>query len=68
MTVAMPSADNREVAACFEALVAVRDRLRDRDGGGWDDLSMGMFADFRLAIAHGSTCGRIGSALFGPRA
>ncbi len=68
MTIAMPSTDDREVAACFDALVLVRDRLRDRDGGGWDDLSMGMSGDFRLAIAHGSTCVRIGSALFGPRA
>jgi pyridoxal phosphate enzyme (YggS family) len=67
MTIALPSTDDREVGACFDALVAVRDRLRDRDGGGWDDLSMGMSGDFRLAIAHGSTCVRIGSALFGPR-
>ncbi len=67
MTIALPSTDDREVAACFDELVAVRDRLRDRDGGGWDDLSMGMSGDFRLAIAHGSTCVRIGSALFGPR-
>lgn len=67
MTIALPSTDDREVAACFDELVAVRDRLRDRDGGGWDDLSMGMSDDFRLAIAHGSTCVRIGSALFGPR-
>ena len=67
MTIALPSEDDREVAACFDELVAVRDRLRDRDGGGWDDLSMGMSGDFRLAIAHGATCVRIGSALFGPR-
>jgi PLP dependent protein len=67
MTIAMPSTDDLEVAACFDELVAVRDRLRERDGGGWEDLSMGMSGDFRLAIAHGSTCVRIGSALFGPR-
>jgi pyridoxal phosphate enzyme (YggS family) len=67
MTIALPSTDEREVAACFDELAAVRDRLRDRDGGGWDDLSMGMSGDFRLAVAHGSTCVRIGSALFGPR-
>jgi pyridoxal phosphate enzyme (YggS family) len=67
MTIALPSDDDREVAACFDQLVAVRDRLRDRDGGGWHDLSMGMSGDFPLAIAHGSTCVRIGSALFGPR-
>lgn len=67
MTIAMPSSDDREVAACFEKLVTVRDKLRDRDGGGWDELSMGMSGDFRLAIACGSTCVRIGSAIFGPR-
>lgn len=67
MTIAMPSTDEREVGGCFDELVVVRDRLRDRDGGGWDDLSMGMSGDFRLAIAHGSTCVRIGSALFGSR-
>jgi len=67
MTIALPSTDDREVAACFDELAALRDRLRDRDGGGWDDLSMGMSGDFRLAIARGSTCVRIGSALFGPR-
>ena len=68
MTIAMPSEDEAEVAACFDQLVALQDSLRQRDGGGWDDLSMGMSGDFRLAIAHGSTCVRIGSALFGPRA
>jgi len=67
MTIALPSTDHREVTACFDELAALRDKLRDRDGGGWDDLSMGMSGDFRLAIAHGSTCVRIGSALFGPR-
>ncbi len=67
MTIALPSDDEREVVACFDALVCVQERLRDRYGSGWDDLSMGMSGDFRLAIAHGSTCVRIGSALFGPR-
>ncbi|MGI9595981.1 MAG: YggS family pyridoxal phosphate-dependent enzyme [Acidimicrobiales bacterium] len=32
-----------------------------------DQLSMGMTADFELAVAAGSTMVRIGSALFGPR-
>jgi len=32
-----------------------------------DTLSMGMSADMNLAIAHGSTMVRIGSAIFGPR-
>lgn len=67
MTIALPSEDDSEVAACFDALRSVQERLRDTYGGGWDDLSMGMSGDFRLAIAHGATCVRIGSALFGPR-
>jgi pyridoxal phosphate enzyme (YggS family) len=35
---------------------------------GIDTLSMGMSEDFELAIAHGATMVRIGSALFGTRA
>jgi pyridoxal phosphate enzyme (YggS family) len=32
-----------------------------------DTLSMGMSDDFELALAQGSTCVRIGTAIFGPR-
>jgi hypothetical protein len=32
-----------------------------------DTLSMGMSGDFETAIACGSTCVRIGTAIFGPR-
>jgi hypothetical protein len=32
-----------------------------------DTLSMGMSGDFELAIEHGSTMIRLGTALFGPR-
>ena len=65
MTVAHPDPGRAE--AGFRALAGLRDRLRDRDGGGWDELSMGMSGDFGAAIRHGSTCVRIGTALFGPR-
>ena len=34
---------------------------------GLSVLSMGMSADFEVAIAHGATLVRIGSAIFGPR-
>ncbi|MEP4752948.1 MAG: YggS family pyridoxal phosphate-dependent enzyme, partial [Nitratireductor sp.] len=34
---------------------------------GLDRLSMGMSADFRLAIAFGATSVRVGSAIFGTR-
>ena len=37
------------------------------DGDCWDTLSMGMSRDMELAIAHGATQVRIGSAIFGPR-
>jgi pyridoxal phosphate enzyme (YggS family) len=73
MTIALPlrdpaSAEDRAaVTACFTRLSDLRARLRDRDGGGWDDLSMGMSHDLELAIAAGSTCVRVGTALFGVR-
>ena len=34
---------------------------------GLEKLSMGMSADFELAVRHGATSVRVGSALFGPR-
>jgi hypothetical protein len=45
----------------FRALRALRDRL------GLAELSMGMSADWRIAIEEGSTCVRIGTAIFGER-
>lgn len=43
-------------------------RTSHRQPQDWDTLSMGMSADFAGAIAAGSTCVRIGTALFGARA
>ena len=65
MTVAHPDPDL--AAKGFELMADLQRRLRDRDGGGWHELSMGMSGDFRSAIAHGSTCVRIGTAIFGQR-
>lgn len=67
MTMAVFSSDEAEVAACFERLVGAQARIREALGDGYDELSMGMSGDFRLAVAHGSTCVRIGTAIFGPR-
>lgn len=64
---AVNSPDEDEVAACFGSLADARERIRDAMGGGWEELSMGMSGDFRLAIREGSTCVRIGTAIFGPR-
>lgn len=45
----------------FDAMARLQERVR----GDW--LSMGMSDDFELAIAHGATHVRIGTALFGAR-
>jgi hypothetical protein len=34
---------------------------------GMDQLSMGMSHDFEVAIEEGSTCVRVGTAIFGKR-
>lgn len=54
-------------ARAFARLRELRDVLT-RSGIALDSLSMGMSADFEVAIEEGATCVRIGSALFGPRA
>jgi pyridoxal phosphate enzyme (YggS family) len=45
----------------FEALADIAAR------NGLDEVSMGMSADFELAIAYGATMIRVGSAIFGAR-
>ena len=41
MTLALFSDDHALVGRCFERMVQVQRELRDVDGGGWDELSMG---------------------------
>lgn len=67
MTLALFTDDHVRIASCFTAMQQVQRELRDVDGGGWDELSMGMSGDFELAIAHGATCVRVGQAIFGNR-
>jgi len=55
-----------ESRAHFERLAALQSRLTAR-GFALDTLSMGMSDDFEIAIAAGSTCVRIGTAIFGAR-
>lgn len=63
-----PYADDPEAARThFRALRELRDRLADRLGRAFPELSMGMTHDFEAAVAEGSTEVRIGTALFGPR-
>jgi len=54
----------------FRGLRSLRDSLAGRLGAGPDvlaGLSMGMSADFEVAIEEGATIVRVGSALFGAR-
>jgi uncharacterized pyridoxal phosphate-containing UPF0001 family protein len=58
------------VRRCFAQLREIRDRAAARgvvDPDLLTELSMGMSGDFAAAIAEGSTCVRIGTALFGAR-
>jgi pyridoxal phosphate enzyme (YggS family) len=64
-----PLSDNPEVAQkAFDRLRACRDDLAARFKIDLPELSMGMSDDLEVAILAGSTCIRIGSALYGQRA
>lgn len=65
----MTIASRERAEADFAVMNGLRDRLRDTDGlaGSYDELSMGMSGDFERAIVHGSTCVRVGTAVFGAR-
>jgi hypothetical protein len=67
---AVPEAadDPERTRPSFARLRALRDELRAVPGGaGLRELSMGMSADFEVAIEEGATLVRVGTALFGPR-
>ena len=53
----------------FGTLRELRDCIAARDlpAISMDTLSMGMSHDFEIAIEEGSTCVRVGTAIFGPR-
>ncbi|MCB0976317.1 MAG: YggS family pyridoxal phosphate-dependent enzyme [Acidimicrobiales bacterium] len=68
MTLAVFSEDRDRVAACFERMRALQERLRqDVDADRFAELSMGMSGDFELAIEYGATTVRVGEGIFGPR-
>jgi pyridoxal phosphate enzyme (YggS family) len=54
----------------FRTLRELRNQIASRKlpAVGMDTLSMGMSHDFEIAIEEGSTCVRVGTAIFGPRA
>jgi pyridoxal phosphate enzyme (YggS family) len=68
MTMPAPSADPEAARPAFARLRGLVESLRDTPGGaGLRELSMGMSADFEVAIEEGATLVRIGTAIFGPR-
>jgi uncharacterized pyridoxal phosphate-containing UPF0001 family protein len=68
MTVPPFTADPEEARDCFRQLRELRDRLSARSGLALAELSMGMSHDFEVGIEEGSTCVRVGTAIFGARA
>ncbi|MBV9946526.1 MAG: YggS family pyridoxal phosphate-dependent enzyme [Myxococcales bacterium] len=60
-----PAGDPARARAVFETLAS----LRDLHGGpaALPELSMGMTADFEVAVACGATIVRVGTAIFGAR-
>ncbi|MBS1742891.1 MAG: YggS family pyridoxal phosphate-dependent enzyme [Bacteroidetes bacterium] len=62
--------DNALITAEFESLKKIFDKVQPRlseCGYSFTEISMGMSADYRFAVAAGSTIVRIGSLLFGER-
>lgn len=66
MTIPAPIAQSDDPAQPYRLLREAFEALRAL-GLPVDTLSMGMSDDFELAITHGATHVRVGSALFGPR-
>jgi pyridoxal phosphate enzyme (YggS family) len=69
MTVPPFTDDPQGGRSYFRKLRELRDAIAARKlrGVGMDELSMGMSHDFEVAIEEGSTCVRVGTAIFGER-
>lgn len=69
MTVPPFTEDPQQARPYFRRLRELRDRIAARQlaGIGTSVLSMGMSHDFEVAIEEGSTCVRVGTAIFGER-
>ena len=66
MTMPPYTADPADSAPFFEHLAGLADQGKAL-GLPLHELSMGMTQDFEVAIAHGATWVRVGTAIFGPR-
>jgi hypothetical protein len=67
MTVPPYTEDPEGARSFFLRLRQLRDQLRASTGLALPQLSMGMSHDFEVAIEEGSTCVRVGTAIFGAR-
>ena len=69
MTIGLFSEDPALVRPCFIKLREIFENLKTQNisNAKIDTISMGMSADFELAIEEGSNMVRIGTAIFGPR-
>ena len=70
MTIPPFTEDPQQSRRYFRSLRELRDQTAARrlPGISLDVLSMGMSHDFEVAIEEGSTCVRVGTAIFGERA
>jgi hypothetical protein len=60
--------DKATVRGAFRRLRTLRDSLVSRyPDTDWSELSMGMTADFEVAVEEGSTLVRVGTGIFGKR-
>jgi pyridoxal phosphate enzyme (YggS family) len=68
MAIPAEESDPEASRPAFARLRALRESLRGAAGGdSLRELSMGMSADFEVAIEEGATIIRVGTAIFGPR-
>lgn len=68
MTLPALAGDPERTRPVFARLRELLEAARSRPGGGaLRELSMGMTADFEVAIEEGATIVRVGTAIFGPR-
>src|SRR5262249_14591216 len=69
MTIPPHTEDPDGARPYFRKLRSLRDDIARRNvpGVSMEQLSMGMSHDFEVAIEEGSTCVRIGTAIFGER-
>ncbi len=70
MAMASLTDDRQQIAREFALVKSTFDLVREEffaDEPAFDTLSMGMSDDWPIAVEHGSTHVRIGTAIFGPR-